>query len=121
MNHYELKEKVISACNQLIKEKGYIAPVDVLLKIEKVDKKQYLNWKAGKVPYLEKVCNTNLSKLNLILKTIENYGKERQLKPSFTYYKRQGKKTKLQFSKNNTDYLENKYATHYVDTVILND
>lgn len=52
--------------------------------------------------------------MNLILKTIDSISREMKLKPSFTYYKRIGSKIKLQFSKTNNNYLENKYATHHV-------
>lgn len=114
MNNQELKEKVTKACIKLLKDKGFIAPVDVLLEIGIIDKKRYLDWKNGRVPYLERVCSGNLNKMNIILKTIENTTREMKLKPSFTYYKRIGSKNKLQFSKSNSNYLETKYATHYV-------
>lgn len=114
MNNQKLKEKVSSASFKLLKEKGYIAPVDVLLEIGIIDKKRYLDWRNGRVLYLERVCNTNLSKMNLVLKTIEGVARNMKLKPSFCYYKRYGSKNKLQFSINNDKYLENRYATHYV-------
>lgn len=114
MNNQELRNKVSGACIKLLKEKGFIAPIDVLLEIGVIDKKRFLDWKNGKVPYLERVCSGNLNKMNLILQTIEKLARDMKLKPSFTYYKRNGSKNKLRFSKSNSDYLENKYATHYV-------
>lgn len=116
MNNIELQKKVIGASRKLLYEKGYIAPVDVLLQLEIVDKKKYLDWRNGRVPYLEKVCNKNLSKMSLILKTIADLGRKDNLKPSFTYYKQYGSKNKLRFSRSNNEYIENKYATHYVNT-----
>lgn len=114
MNNIELTNKVSNTSIKLLKQKGYIAPVDVLLEIGVIDKKKYNDWKNGRVIYLEKVCSGNLNKMNLILKTIENLGRQMKLKPSFCYYKQNGSKIKLRFSKLNSEYLETKYSTHYV-------
>lgn len=38
MNNEDLKKKVSKSCIKLLKEKGYIAPVDVLLEVGVIDK-----------------------------------------------------------------------------------
>ncbi|WBW95199.1 hypothetical protein [Oceanirhabdus sp. W0125-5] len=116
MNNDKLKKKVIAAVNRLINEKGYSAPVDVLMEIEVLSKKGYEDWRKGKVDYLERVCHTNLSKLSLIMKVLRNYAKENKLKNSKTVYMKWGKgaKQRLRFSKSGIRNIEEAYSTHYV-------
>ncbi len=80
--------------------------------------KDYDNWRFGRVEYLEKVCNTNLSKLTLINKLIRKYSTELGLKSSWTGYSQYGKgvKRRLRFSKSGEKTIEDRYATHYIDT-----
>ena len=65
MNNVELKHKVGLVVI-------YISPVDVLIKMDILSVKDYENWRFGRVPYLERVCKTNLNKLSLIIKEIRN-------------------------------------------------
>ncbi|MCH1939222.1 hypothetical protein [Holdemania massiliensis] len=68
--------------------------------------------------YLERVCNTNLSKLSLILHEIRVYARKNQLKPSVSDYKQWGNKNKkisLRFSKYGNPEIEKQYSTLYVD------
>ena len=51
-------------------EKGYVCALDILLQLEYLTKKDYEDWRFGRVDYLEKVCNINLSKMTLINKLI---------------------------------------------------
>ncbi|MBQ9823778.1 MAG: hypothetical protein IJM63_04715 [Solobacterium sp.] len=53
-------------------------------------KAKYEDWRFGRVPYLEQVCNTNLSKLSLMMKEIRSYSSRNGYKESFTYYRRWG-------------------------------
>ncbi|MEW6574427.1 MAG: hypothetical protein AB1374_12445 [Bacillota bacterium] len=60
-----LIKKMNEASAELLREKGYISFVDVLIKIGKLTKADYENWRFRRVPYLEKVITVNLAKLNL--------------------------------------------------------
>lgn len=117
MNNEELKHKVHSIVSSILKEKIYISPVDLLMKIGVLSAKDYENWRFGRVPYLEKVCKTNLSKLSFIMKELRAYALENHLKPSWTAYNRwgvKGKRIPLRFSKSGDSVIEEVYATHYV-------
>lgn len=117
MNNTELTGKVHSAVYHQCQRRGYAAPVDVLMDIGVLSKADYENWRRGKVPYLEKVCRTNLHKLSFIMKQIRVYARKSGYKESFTVYKRwgKGKKSPLYFSKTRNPNIERNYATHYVD------
>lgn len=99
-----------------VKKKKFVAPIDVLMDLNILSKKDYENWRNGKIEYLERVCKVNLKKLNNILKEMRHYANKNNLKPSWTYYHRWGKnkKQKLRFSKSNNEHMENIYSTHYV-------
>jgi len=128
MKDSELIGKVHSSVYHQCRQRGYAAPVDVMIDIGVLSKQKYEDWRFGKVPYLESVCTANLRKLSLILKEIRNYSVKANLKPSFCYYKRWGVKKKtgqghkpvipLRFSKSGNSEIERMYATHYVDVRI---
>lgn len=118
MNNLELKNKIHTAVDAVLKEKNYIAPVELLMRIGTLSAKDYENWRLRHVPYLEKVCDTNLNKLMLIMKELRIYSRQKQLKPSFTAYYQwgvKGRKIPLQFSKSGDANLEEAYATHFVN------
>ncbi|MBS3976851.1 MAG: hypothetical protein KGZ75_09045 [Syntrophomonadaceae bacterium] len=117
MNKEELKHKVHDIASGTLKEKVYISPVELLMKIGVLSAKDYEDWRFGRVPYLEKVCKTNLRKLSFIMKELRTYALEKHLKPSWTAYNQwgvKGKKIPLRFSKSGDAVIEEAYATHYI-------
>ena len=126
MNNRELTSKVNSAMYQQCRDRGFATPVDVLMEIGYLSKKDYENWRHGRVPYLERVCTANLSKLSTVMHQMRFYARNAGLKPSFCYYKQWGVKKKngqghkpvipLRFSKSGAPEIERCYATHFVDT-----
>lgn len=117
MNDQQLIKKVNEAVENQRQQRGYIAPVDVLMEIGVLTKQNYEAWRFGKVSYLEKVCTCNLNKLTKILKQIYKYAQKNALKPSVSQYRLWGKKGKeLRFSKSGRLEVERKYATHFVDS-----
>lgn len=123
MNNRELADKVHSAvCNQC-RNRGFAAPVDVLMDIGYLSRQDYENWRCGRVDYLERVCKANLSKLSLVMREIRSCAAKTGLKPSFCTYRRWGGKSgggrtpaaPLRFSKSGAPEIEQRYATHYVD------
>lgn len=118
MNRTELKNRIKGISNQLITEKGFICSIDILYELDILSKAQIKDWRFGKIPYLEKVCNKNLGTLTFINRTIKEIAKEKNLKPSWTAYNKFGKgiKSRLTFSKTKDENIETAYATHYIDT-----
>ncbi len=121
MNDGELKSKVHSAIYHQLKERGFAAPVDVLVDIGVLTKENLDNWRFGRVPYLEKVCTANLKKLSAIMHEVRSYAVKNDLKASWTYYGqwgiKNGKRPKLRFSKSGDEKNEESYATHYLRKV----
>ncbi len=125
MNDGELIGKVHSAMYHQCMDRGYAAPVDVLMDIGVLPKQKYEDWRFGRVPYLERVCTVNLRKLSLIMHQMRVYAQKVGLKASFTCYNQWGVKGKpgqgnkpaiqLQFSKSGNPNVERWYATHFLD------
>ena len=118
MDKKNLTGQVHNAMYQNIRKKGWVAPVDVLMEIGVLSKENYENWRFGRIPFLEKVCQVNLRLLSGIMHEIRAYAGKNGLKPSWTCYHQWGKnnKGKLRFSKTGDEKIERHYATHFVDT-----
>ena len=122
MNKEDIKHKVHSIVSSTLKEKIYISPVELLMKIGVLSAKDYEDWRFGRVLYLEKVCKINLRKLSFIMKELRTYALENHLKPSWTAYNQlgvKGEKIPLRFSKSGDTVIEEAYATHYVVNTII--
>lgn len=117
MNNEELKRAVRSAAYELQSTEGVISPVNMLMKIGILSKKDYEDWRMGRVPYLERICQANLNKLSTAMKELRKYALENGLKPSTTGYVKWGKgrKVHLRFSKSNNPKIEEAYSTHYIN------
>lgn len=127
MNDHELAVKVHSSMYHQCQSQGYATTVDVLMDLGVLKKEHYESWRYGRIPYLEKACAINLSKLSTIRHEMRVYARKAKLKHSFCYYKQwdvkkkggQGKKPviPLRFSKFGKEDIERQYATHFVDSV----
>jgi hypothetical protein len=116
MNRTEILSKLSNVTSRLLKEKGYISPVDVLLQIGWLDRRDYEAWRLGKIPFLEQAIMANLAKINFMMKTLRTNSLHGGLKPSWTAYNSWGKKggKKLRFTKGGDPNIETAYATHFV-------
>ena len=117
MNRTELTQKVKTAADQVLRAKGYVSTVDVLMAMGKLSKEDYERWRFRQVPDLEKVIPGNLSQLQFLLRALRAHARdELQLKPSRTVYTSWGKgrRQPLRFSKYGNPHVEECYSTHYV-------
>ena len=116
LNQKQIMKKLSTATSKLMKEKGYISFVEVLIEMGCLSKYDYESWRFKKVPCLEKVINVNLKKINFMLRTMQKNCMNGKLKPSKTVYKSWGKGTKilLRFSKSGDPHIEEAYSTHFV-------
>ena len=93
-----------------------MSAVEVLIDMGKLSRKDYEDWRMGRVPFLERVIGVNLGKLQVILRELAATGRQLGLKESFTDYRKWGKgaKLRLRFSKSGDPNVEKAYATHFV-------
>ncbi len=115
----KLYPAVARAVAEILKTTNVVTPVELLLRTERITKQKYEDWRFGRIPYLERVCVGNLSKLNVILRILDHHARAIGLKPSQTVYHKWGRGRKhiiLRFSKSGAPALEAAYSRHYVAT-----
>jgi hypothetical protein len=116
VNTQELIKQTHRASATLVQEKGYMSAVDVLMALGKLSKEDYERWRCRQVPYVEQVITVNLHKISVVLRTMHQHARHRDLHPSKTVYTSWGKGPRmlLRFSKSGDPRLEDTYSTHFV-------
>jgi hypothetical protein len=116
VNRAELVSSMNRASSELLREKGFISFVDVLIHMGKLTKKDHESWRMRRIPYLERAIRLNLSQLSHLLRTLRQNAANGHLQPRKTDYVSWGKghKQPLRFSKSGHPRIEEAYATHFV-------
>jgi hypothetical protein len=110
-NHYH---RVVCAVARILARSDVVAPVEVLIEMGYLSKKNFESWRAGHVPHLELVFEGSLSKANRILRIIGFHVHDLNMVPSHaTYRATSGKHAVLRFSKSGAKALEDAYTRHY--------
>lgn len=93
-----------------------VAPVDVLVGMGLLKPQHLEDWRRGRVPYLERIVNCNLTRLSRLLRILRFHAHDLKLVPSATVYVRWGKgpTQRLRFTKTGDAKLEEAYARHFV-------
>jgi hypothetical protein len=108
--------RVERAVASLLANGKVVAPVDVLVAMDLLAPEKLEDWRRGRVPYLERVINCNLTRLSRLLHILGFHAHDLDLVPSTTAYMRWGKgpKQRLRFTKTGDPGLEEAYARHFV-------
>lgn len=106
-------ERAVAA---ILAEGKVVAPVDVLVGMDLLSSEGLEDWRRGRVPYLEKVIDCNLTRLSRLLRILRFHAHDLNLVPSVTVYNRWGKgpRRALCFTKTGEPRLEEAYARHFV-------
>jgi hypothetical protein len=112
----KLYPRIVKATQSLLAKGKVVAPVDVLIRMGLLDPKRLEDWRLGRVPYLEKVIDCNLTRLSRLLRILRFHAHDLKLVPSVTAYMRWGKgpKQSLRFTKTGAPKVEEAYARHFV-------
>ena len=107
---------IVKAVEDLLREKGFIAPVELFIRMDLLSPESAEDWRRGRISYLERVIRCNLSKASRILRILRMHAQDLDLKPSLTVYKRwtKGSRPLLRFSKTGDRNIEEAYARHFV-------
>jgi hypothetical protein len=107
---------IVKAVEGLLREKGFVAPVELFIRMDLLSPKSAEDWRRGRIPYLERVIRSNLGKASRILRILRMHAHDLDLKPSLTVYKRwtKGSRPLLRFSKTGDHNIEDAYARHFV-------
>lgn len=107
---------IAKAVADLLREKGFVAPLEVFIRMDLLSPQSAEDWRRGRLPFLEKAIRCNLSKASRILRILRMHAHDLNLQPSLTVYQRctQGSRPRLRFSKTGDHNLEDAYARHFV-------
>jgi len=110
-----LYPRIVRTVAAILARGKVVAPVDVLVGMSILEPKHLEDWRFGRVPYLEKVIDCNLTRLSRLLRILHFHAHDRKLVPSITVYKRWGKgpKQRLRFTKTGDAKLEEAYSRHF--------
>ena len=108
--------RIVRAVRSILASGKVVAPVDVLVRMGLLLPELLEGWRRGRVPYLERVIDCNLTRLSRLLRILRFHTHDLNLKPSPTADTRWGKgpKQRLRFTKTGAPKLEEAYATHLV-------
>jgi hypothetical protein len=76
--------RVVRAFACILNRTNVVAPVDVFIEMGNLSKKNHDNWRQGKVLYLERLIEGNLSKANRVLRIIGFHAHDLNMVPSAT-------------------------------------
>ena len=108
--------RIERAVATVLKTNKVVTPIDVLVGMQLLTRADVEDWRHGRVTYLERVINCNLTRLSRLLRILRFHAHDLNLVPSTTDYRRPGKgpKRHLRFTKTGDPRLEVAYATHFV-------
>jgi len=107
---------IVRVVEDLLREKGFVAPVELFIRMDLLSPESVENWRRGRISYLERVIRCNLGKASRILRILRMIAHDLDLKPSLTVYKRwtKGSRPLLRFSKTGDHNMEAAYSRHFV-------
>jgi hypothetical protein len=71
----------------ILRRGNVVMPVDVLVGMGLLTQHHLEDWRRGRVPYLERVINCNLSRLGRLLRIVRFHAHDLNLRPSLTAYR----------------------------------
>jgi len=108
--------RIAHAMATILETAPVVTPIDILIRMQLLTSDNVKDWRLGRVAYLERVINCNLTRLSRLLRILRAHAHDLNLQPSTTDYRRHGKgrKQHLRFTKSGDARLEVAYATHFV-------
>lgn len=112
----KLYPRVERAVEKILAKDKVVAPVDMLVQMRLLEPTHLEDWRRGRVPYLEKIIDANLTRLSRLLRILRFHTHDLKIVPSVTAYMRRGKgpKQRLRFTKTGDPKPGEAYARHFV-------
>lgn len=111
-----LYPKLTRAVGAILSRGKVVAPIEVLVEMQLLTRRDIDDWRRGRVPYLERVIRGNLTRLSRLLRILRLHAHDLKLVPSAIAYVREGggPKVRLRFTKTGEPRIEAAYATQFV-------
>lgn len=99
-NRKALAERVAKAAEAALAAQGYVSSIDVLVGIGWLDVPSVERWRRGQIEFLERVVQSNLSRISEAMKLFRSWATGRGLSASETHYvARTPRRQTLRFSR----------------------
>jgi hypothetical protein len=108
--------KISRVVATILEKDNVVRPIDVLIGMQLLSRDDLEEWRRGRVPYLEKVINCNLTRLARLLRILRFHVHDLNLVATATAYLRHGSgpEQHLRFTKSGDAKLEKAYSMHFV-------
>ena len=114
-NRQALAARVARTAVAALQEKGYVAPIDVMIGMGWLSPSHVLEWRTQRLPFLERGIQANLQRVAEVMRLFGTWARQAGLRPSTTeYVARTAARERLQFSKSGAPALEAAWRTHWV-------
>jgi hypothetical protein len=114
-----IEDRVVRAAEDALREHGYVAPVDVLVRIGWLQPVHRDHWRQGRVSYLEHVVQAGLGKVSTAMRALGRWAEAQGLQPSETgYVARTRDRRPLRFSASGDATIERAYRTHWISPTL---
>jgi hypothetical protein len=95
--------------------KSFVSSIDVLVGMGWLDHEAVERWRRGQIDCLERVVQSNLSRISEAMKLFRTWAAAKGLSPSETVYlSRKPQRRRLRFSRSGNRGVERLYRTHWV-------
>ncbi len=114
-NLKKLEQRVERAAEAALEKQQYVATIDVLVGMGWLAASNVDDWRRGRIDYLERMIQVNLSRLATALQLFHRWAERRGLRPSESaYVARTRDRRPLRFSAGGAPGIERVYRIHWV-------
>jgi hypothetical protein len=108
--------RISRAVAAILARRDVVTAIEVFQEMGLLEPERVEDWRRGRIPYLERVVQCNLSSAGRILRILRMHAHDLNLRPSPTVYRRWGKgpKVPLRFSKSGLAAIEQSYSRHFI-------
>ena len=110
---------VVRAVDSILSRGDCVSPLEVFVEMGLLRVESVSEWRAGRLPFLERGIQCNLSRASRILRLLRMHAHDLNLRPSSTGYVRRtrGGRLGLRFTKSGDLRVEEAYARHFLKVV----
>ena len=115
-----MRQRVVQAAEAALHDHQYVSAIDILTGTRVLEPTHLESWKKGRVDFLERVIQGNLSKISDMMAIFRSWAIQKALKPRETAYVRRAPSglVNLRFSVGGDPGIERNYRTHYVSPAL---
>jgi len=76
--------RIVRAVDAILERRGFVSPTELFVEMGLLSVQAIEEWRAGRIPFLERAIQCNLSEANRILRVFRMHAHDLNLRPSVT-------------------------------------